>query len=264
MLLVFLLGAIVGVVMGLTGAGGGILAVPLLVFGLNLTITEAGPIGLLAVGLSSAMGALIGLKSKIVRYKAVFLVASSGILMAPLGAWLAHRLDAKLIGILFAFVLIWVAYKTFKEIAPLSDELKSAIVAPPCIRNNLNGRFIWTSRCAGILSFSGGIAGVLSGLLGVGGGFVMVPVLQRYTDLTAQSVVATSLAVISLVSLTSIAASITAGEFNVAIAFPFAAGSVVGISVGVMITSRLQPKYPKLAFGFICLGVSIGMIFKFL
>ena len=55
------LGAAVGLILALTGAGGGILAVPLLVFGLHLSIVEAAPIGLLAVGLASAVGALLGL-----------------------------------------------------------------------------------------------------------------------------------------------------------------------------------------------------------
>ena len=85
MVLTVFLGALVGIVMGLTGAGGGILAVPLLVFGLHLTIVEAGPVAMLAVGISATVGALLGLKANIVRYRATLLIAVSGILMAPLG-----------------------------------------------------------------------------------------------------------------------------------------------------------------------------------
>ena len=58
-----ILGALVGVIMGLTGAGGGILAVPLLVFGLHLTVASAAPLGLLAVGIAAAMGAAVGLRA---------------------------------------------------------------------------------------------------------------------------------------------------------------------------------------------------------
>ena len=56
------LGAIIGAVLALTGAGGGILAVPLLVFGLGLSMVEAAPVGLLAVGLAAAVGAVLGLR----------------------------------------------------------------------------------------------------------------------------------------------------------------------------------------------------------
>ena len=269
MITALLLGALVGVVMGLTGAGGGILAVPLLIFGMpltgmHLTVAEAGPIGLLAVGISAAVGALLGLKAKIVRYRAALLVASSGILMAPLGVWLAHRLDTRLMSVLFAVVLGWVAYKTLSEIGGRHGKLKSERLTTPCIRDDTSSRFIWTSRCAGALSLSGAITGILSGLLGVGGGFVMVPALQRYTDLATRSVVATSLAVISLVSLTGVAASISAGYFDWEVALPFATGSVAGLGLGSMLTSRLPQKYPKLAFGFICIVVAVGMIVKLL
>ena len=126
-----LLGAVVGIVMGLTGAGGGILAVPLLVFGMHLTIAEAGPVGLLAVGVSAAAGALMGLKAGIVRYRATVLIAGTGILLAPLGVWLAHRLDTRLLSLLFAAILAWVAYKTFREIVGRSVESTSLTLDRP-------------------------------------------------------------------------------------------------------------------------------------
>jgi uncharacterized membrane protein YfcA len=257
-----LLGAAVGIVMGLTGAGGGILAVPLLVFGMHLTVAEAGPIGLLAVGVSAAVGALIGLKAGIVRYRAALLIGSSGILLAPLGLWLAHRLDTRLLSLLFAGVLAWIAYRTLKEAGRRSAGATSVIVDRPCIRDDVSGRFIWTNKCAGVLSIAGAIAGVLSGLLGVGGGFVLVPALQRSTDLAAQSIVATSLAVIALVSLTGVATSMSAGHFNISVALPFATGSVVGMGIGSILTSHLPANYLKIAFAIICFAVAAGLIAK--
>lgn len=262
MLIVFL-GILVGLVMGLTGAGGGILAVPLLVFSLDLPILEAAPVALLAISISAAVGAMLGLKAKIVRYRATFLIAFCGILMVPIGVWIAYRLDTTLMSLLFAGVLGWVAYKTFHEIyrQNLAAELESA---PPCIRNDYSGRFIWTNSCALALSLSGIIAGTLSGLLGVGGGFVIVPALQRYTDLDMQSVVATSLAVIFIVSLISVAASFSAGHLNFGIALPFAAGSVVGIGATSILKPRMPQNYLKLAFGMMCFIVAVAMIIKVL
>jgi uncharacterized membrane protein YfcA len=261
MTLIIILGALVGLIMGLTGAGGGILAVPLLVFGLQLTVAEAGPIGLLAVGIAAAMGAIISLKAKIVRYRAALLIAGTGILLAPAGIWLAQRLDTRILSVVFAVVLLWVAYKSFKESRQDSHPILSDS-DPPCIRDTESGRFIWTTKCAGRLSVAGSIAGVLSGLLGVGGGFVMVPALQRYTDLAMQSVVATSLAVIALISLTGVVTSISGGHFNYAVGVPFAMGAVAGMLMGGMLSSRLSPKYLKIAFAGISLIVAAGMILK--
>lgn len=261
MTLAIILGALVGVVMGLTGAGGGILAVPLLVFGLQLTVVQAGPIGLLAVGVAAAMGAIIGLKAGIVRYRAALLIAATGILLAPAGVWLAQRLDTRILSLLFAMVLLWVAYKNFRE-SRQDGDANSSDTEPPCILDMQSGRFLWTTTCAIRLAVSGSIAGVLSGLLGVGGGFVMVPALQRYTDLAMRSVVATSLAVIALISITGVAASIVGGHFSLAIGTPFAAGAVAGMLLGSALSSRLSPSYLKTAFALICLIVAAGMIIK--
>jgi len=255
------LGALVGIVMGLTGAGGGILAVPLLVFGLNLTILEAGPVAMLAVGISATVGALIGLKAKIVRHRTSLLIAISGILMAPVGVWIAHRLDTRLMNLIFASVLGWVAFRTLYDIYLKEPKLELKDT-PPCIRNDYSGRFIWTNTCAIALSISGSIAGTLSGLLGVGGGFVIVPALRRYTDLDMQSVIATSLAIIALVSLTSVGASIYTGNLNVEIVLPFASGSVLGVGVASILRPQLPQKYLKTVFGIMCFMVAIAMIIK--
>ena len=86
------LGLLIGLIMALTGAGGGILAVPLLVFGAQLSVAEAGPVGLVAVGIAAALGAALGLKTGIVRYRAALLMAGTGVLLSPLGILLARRL----------------------------------------------------------------------------------------------------------------------------------------------------------------------------
>ena len=73
-----------------------------------------------------------------------------------------------------------------------------------------------------MLSLTGLLSGLLSGLLGVGGGFVVVPALTRYTNLNTQSVIATSLGVIALVSGGSVAAAAVGGSIAWPIAVPFA------------------------------------------
>lgn len=256
------MGALVGMIMGLTGAGGGILAVPLLVFVLHFTVAQAGPIGLLAIGIAAAMRTMWGLRQKVVRYRAAVLIAGAGILMAPAGVWLAQHLDTRVLSLLFAFILLWVGYKTFKEAGERSAPAESSCVALPCIRDIESGRFIWTTKCTGFLSASGSVVGVLSGLLGVGGGFVMVPMLRRYTDLPMKSVIATSLAVIALISLAGVVASISAGQFNFTVGAPFSAGALIGMLLGGVLSSRLPNKHLQIAFAFICVIVAIEMIVK--
>jgi uncharacterized membrane protein YfcA len=206
------LGLLTGAILALTGAGGGILAVPLLVFGAGMNMAQAAPIGLLAVGMAAGLGAVIGLKKRVVRYRAALLIAGAGMLLSPLGLWLAARVDNRGLTLLFALVLAMVAYRGFRQAGSgsatkVEAEAATDLRRPPCVRDSASGRFIWTRPCARSLALAGGIAGLLSGLLGVGGGFVMVPALRRYTDLSMDATIATSLAVIALVSASGVASA---------------------------------------------------------
>lgn len=257
------LGLVVGVVLALTGAGGGILAVPLLVFGMQMGVAQAGPIGLLAVGMAAALGAVLGLREGIVRYRAAMLIAAAGMLLSPIGLWLAHRLDNRWLSILFAMILLLVAFRTFRQATRPPVAVPANVHSlHPCKRDGATGRFIWTSSCARALALSGTVAGLLSGLLGVGGGFVMVPALQRYTDLAMRSVVATSLAVIALVSVTGVVTSAATGGMVWSVAIPFSAGALAGMLGGRMVSARLAGPHLQIGFAVVSAAVAIGMIVK--
>jgi uncharacterized membrane protein YfcA len=105
------LGAFVGMMMALTGAGGGILSVPLLVFGLNLSIASAGPIGLLAIAVAGSLGAIHGLRTKLLRYRAALVMATLGIVLAPVGVYLAQRIPNQPLLIVFASILTVVSIR---------------------------------------------------------------------------------------------------------------------------------------------------------
>jgi uncharacterized membrane protein YfcA len=258
-----LLGFVVGVILALTGAGGGILAVPLLVFGAGLGVAAAGPIGLLAVGMAAALGAVLGLKAGIVRYKAALLTAISGMLFSPVGLWAAHHTDNRWLTALFAATLFYVAVKMIRQsLHKNAVEAKPSGRRPPCVLSPDTGKFIWTSPCALALALSGMAAGFLSGLLGVGGGFVMVPALQRCTDLSMKSVVATSLAVIALVSATGVVSSALSGHLNMTIALPFAGGALLGMLAGRTVANRISGPRMQQGFGAVSACVAIGMLIK--
>jgi uncharacterized membrane protein YfcA len=263
MLIAFGLGTAVGAIMALSGAGGGILAVPLLVFGMHQSLAQAGPIGLLAVGLAAWLGAALGLKAGIVRYKATLLMGSSGMLLSPAGLWLASRTDNRGLSILFALTLLFVAYRSFQSAMPQSlEEMTAKNRRSPCVVSAQTGRFIWNSRCARVLAMAGSVAGLLSGLLGVGGGFVMVPALHRYSNLEMRSVVATSLGVIALVSTSGVMASAVAGNLNWAIAIPFSAGALAGMLGGRQVSNSLSAAFQKKCFAVLSALVAAGLIAK--
>lgn len=263
MMLVVALGMVVGLILALTGAGGGILAVPLLVFGVHLSMAKAGPIGLLAVGMAAAMGALLGLRAKIVRYKAAVLIAASGMLTAPFGLWLAQRLPNRPLSFLFALVLFWVAYRSWRSAgAAGAAQSCCADASLPCRINPATGRFIWTFATARVFVYVGAVAGLLSGLLGVGGGFVLVPVMRRYTDLSMQSIVSTSMAVIALLSGFNVLASSLGGQLDWQIGAPFALGAVLGMLGASALAKRLAGAWLSRAFAVVTVAVALGLLAK--
>ncbi|HEY0288332.1 MAG TPA: sulfite exporter TauE/SafE family protein [Pseudomonas sp.] len=229
------LGIIVGAILALTGAGGGILAVPLLVFGLGLSMVEAAPVGLLAVGLAAWVGALLGLRKGIVRYRAAGFIAGMGIVVTPLSLWLAHQLPNRPLALGFSLVLVYACLRIYRKAAHqrLHGQPAPRAAFLPCVLNQQVGRLRWTLPCARSLAITGVLAGLLSGLLGVGGGFVIIPALTRYTDLDMKSIVATSLAVIALVSTGSVITASVSGVMHWPVAVPFAAGAVIGLLSGL-------------------------------
>lgn len=110
-----LLGLVIGIILALTGAGGAILAVPALVFGAHQSVAQAGPVGLLAVGMAAALGAVLGLRAGTVRYRAALLISAAGMALSPLGLWLAQRIENRWLTLVFAMVLLFVAYRTYRQ-----------------------------------------------------------------------------------------------------------------------------------------------------
>ena len=252
------MGALIGLVMALTGAGGGVLAIPLLVFGLNLSLQQAAPVGLVAVGSAAALGAALGLRQNIVRYRAAALIGSVGMLLAPLGVFIAQRLPNRPLLAAFAVVLIYTAWRMLKHTV-VSDPLPKAAL---CRVNSRDQRLIWTRPCARALTGTGVVAGLLSGLLGVGGGFVIIPALLRHTDLDIRSVQATSLAVIALVSVSGVSAAAAHGPLAWAVALPFAAGALLALVAGRQVAKKIDAKHLQQGFAWFCLMVALLMLVR--
>ena len=257
------LGLTVGLVLALTGAGGAIIAVPLLVFGLQLSMAQAGPVGLLAVALAASLGAVLGWRAKVLRYRAAGLMAVAGLLASPPGLWLAQRIPNAPLTALFAVVLAGVAWRTLSQVSrELRGEVGSRPASPPCRLDPTQGRLHWNGACARALLLAGGTAGFLSGLLGVGGGFVLVPTLLAFSDLPMKAVVATTMGVLALVSAGGVFNASLVGQMPWAVAWPFAAGGMVGLLAGRAFASRLSG--PRLQQGFAMLSLLIagGMLVR--
>jgi len=267
------LGLFVGFVLAITGAGGAILSLPLLVFFLDLKMIDAAPISLMAIMLSAGLAAGLGLRSGIVRYKAATLLATFGVLCAPLGVYVAHQLPEKALAILFSIVLLIVSWRSFQKfqtptllIGDDCDDPNGCDDAekeePACAVNPATSKLFWTAPCTKRLILTGGFSGFLSGLLGVGGGFIIVPTLHSISNLETKMIVATSLAVIALVSMASAFSYAGNGTILWSIAVPFVSATVVGMGIGRMLHSKIPTRMSVLIFGILSLSIAILMLMK--
>ena len=266
------LGLFVGFVLAVTGAGGAILSLPLLVFFLGIKMIDAAPISLMAITLSAGVAAGLGLRSGIVRYKAATLLATFGVLCAPLGVYVAHQLPERALAILFSIVLLTVSWQSFQKFQMTrllvendydnqsdDDEEKAE---PTCAVNPATSKLFWTVSCTKRLILTGSFSGFLSGLLGVGGGFIIVPSLHSISNLETKMIVATSLAVVALVSMASALSYAGNGQILWGIALPFITATLAGMLVGRSLQSKIPSHISVLIFGILSLAIAAVMLAK--
>lgn len=255
------LGLFVGLVLAFTGAGGTILAIPLLAFFLNLSMTEAAPIALFSVLLTAIVATVHGLYTEIVRYRAAIVIGIFGIIFAPMGVWLTQYLSNQTLTILFAFVLMYVATSMWLQSIEAS-KINLSKPLPACVVNPATSRLFWTALCTKRLIATGSIAGFLSGLLGVGGGFVIVPTLTKVTNLEMKSIVATSLAVTALVSSVSLAVYSKQYAINMEIAITFAATTLMSMLATKTFSHKISNKIILRGFAIFAYLIAIAMVIK--
>ena len=262
--LAILFGAVVGLSLGLTGGGGAIFAVPLLVYGLGVDPREAIGASLVTVGAAALVGFLQRWRVGLVEMRTGLLFAAAGMTTAPLGSWLAARIPEALLLLLFALLMLVVAVRMWRKARDVAER-HVLVVRPdepgPVCRRDPEGVLHWNSRCALLLVGVGLGTGVLTGLFGVGGGFIIVPALVLLSGMGIQRSVGTSLLVIALVSMSGTTSLIATGR-----AIPwsvvgwFVAGSLIGLGVGSRLASRIGGPKLQRVFAVAILFVAVFVI----
>ena len=249
-------GLAIGGLLGLTGAGGGILAVPALMVSQGWTVAQAAPVGLLAVTLSALVGTFEGLSKHIVRYRAALWIALISIPSARYGVHLAGIISPVWLTLAFSLVMLIIAYRIFfNKVHDHGNAL--------CKVNQTTGRLIWNMKTALSLGAIGLVAGLLTGLLGVGGGFVIVPALRKVTDLDMRSIIATSLMIIFLIGGVSISAHVLDGfQYPVSVTLTFVLACIVGMLIGRRVMHRIDSNQVQKIFATTVMGVAIYLIYS--
>lgn len=235
------LGALIGVLLGLLGGGGSILAVPALVYGMGLGIEQAIPISLIVVATASAVGALPKIRAGQVQWRLAGIFAAAGIPATVAGSAISRHLPQPALMIGFAAVMV------FAGIRMLTDQENTGTACEVEA-----GRVNW--RCCAPRSIGAGLlVGLLTGLFGVGGGFLIIPALVVVLGVEMSVAVGTSLLIITANSVAGIFSHLGAitVDWTVIAVFVAAAmaASLVAGHLGTKVdTTRLQRWFAYLVF----------------
>lgn len=258
-----LTGIVVGLALGLTGAGGSILAVPLLVWSLGWSLQQAAPVALLAVCASAFLGTAIAWDVSLIRYRLATLMAFAGVIIAPLGLMAAAALPQNLLSALLAGVMAISAARMWRQSQPLQAANTPVGRQNWCSLNPDTGRIIWNRTAVLTVTGVGALAGFLAGLLGASGGVIMVPGLRSFSALSMHSAVATTLMAIALISACTVGLSLLHGsELPWRVALPFVAGAAAGMLAGRRIAPAVAGRRLQQGFAALVLLAGVGMALR--
>lgn len=265
-----LFGAVVGLALGLTGGGGSIFAVPLLIYGLGVAPGSAVVISLVAVATTAATGAVEGMMRGVVELRAALILAVAGMISAPAGVYLGGLVAGRVIVIAFAILMCVVALRMLVRARGVPEQarvVRSRIAAEAAAdrgtvcRYSQDGRLRLNAPCSAALIAAGLLVGVLSGFFGVGGGFLIVPALVLITEMGIHRAVATSLLVIVLVGLSGVMSSVLAGRaIDWPLALLFIVGGILGMLAGRLLARRLAGATLQTLFALAMLAIAVFML----
>ena len=259
MLLLGFVGALLmGLVLGLIGGGGSILTVPIMVYFLDVNPILATAYSLFIVGITAFVGAVRNFQNQLVDFKTGIIFA----IPAFIGVYIARAYFIEMIPdeiiilsavlqkgtaimIFFSLIMLLASYFMIRE---NNNEIKSSTINYSKL----------------ILSIEGLVVGILTGIVGAGGGFLIIPALVLFAKLPMKKAVATSLMIIAIKSLFGFIGDL--GNVNLIFDWPllilFTILAVIGIYFGIYLTKFIEGKSLKKGFGWFVLVMAFVILFK--
>lgn len=241
MIIAYTLAVLIGLALGLLGGGGSIITVPVLVYAAKIPPQTAIVMALAIVGVTSVAGSITKARRGLVHGRAALLFSSTGIVGAFLGAQLTSLVPAPVLLSLFAFLMLIVAGAML--IKKNETELPASSQCRP-----------W--RCAS----AGMGVGAMTGFIGVGGGFLIVPALVHFGNVPLTTAVGTSLVVIAINSFAGLAGHWQHGALNWGNTLLFSIMALIGMAAGEMLTPRIPRERLRKGFAWFVIAVALFVL----
>jgi len=246
-----LLAVLIGVSLGLIGGGGSILAAPVLIYVMGVPSKSALAMTLVIVGVASLIGVLPHWRNGNVNLRTAALFAPPAMVGAYFGARVAS-LDAVLpilqLGV-FAAMMVFASVMMIRKGSKKQQKID-------LMADEHHGSQWWAIAAEGL-----GV-GMLTGFVGIGGGFLVIPALVLLGGMPMKEAIGTSLIILALKSVTGFAGYVgnVPIEWGLLISFTIAAG--IGIILGAYINRFIEAKYLEKGFGYFVLAVAVFIIIR--
>lgn len=253
----FVCAVLIGIVVGLLGGGGAILAVPVLVYLLGFPTDEATAYSLFVVAATALAGSIRYIRKKLVNYTAAFFFLVPSVIFVYLTRlWLVQIIPQEItfrdlvvskkfvLMVLFALLMIGAGTSMLRKISADAPQNEA----------DKKWKLVTISAC-------GCLVGFLAGLLGAGGGFLIVPVLVLFVKLHVKVAVGTSLTVIAGQSLFGFLGDVHASDtLDWSFLLAFTSLSLLGMVLGTVISGKLRPENIRRIFGVFTIMMGIVIL----
>jgi uncharacterized membrane protein YfcA len=242
-------GALIGLVLGATGGGGSLLAIPLLVYGLGMKVQPATVLSLIVVAASALIGVYQRRQSGEVKVKPALIFSITGAAGAWVGAFGHRFVREETVLLLFGVVMIVAAWRMWRS----SGQSDSRFTGESCAER-------FPRSCWIKVSLIGVVVGLLTGFFGVGGGFVIVPALALVLGFPMRMAVSTSLLIIALVAIGGLAGHLHTGQMDWPLIGLLLLGSVIGMTGGSWVAHQVSSATLAKSFAVGAIGVAIVLM----
>lgn len=236
-----LLGFVIGLTLGFLGGGGSILTVPALVYIVGQSPQAAVTASLMIVGMNSAMGAFFHRTQGTQNWQVALIFGGAGMVAAYLSAGLSKLLPSTVLMILFALLMLVVGGLMIFSKPPKNQE------------QSKHNWFVTLTSGAGV--------GVLTGFLGVGGGFLIVPALVMLVGLPMRQAVGTSLIVIAMNSLAGFLGHLNGASIDMLVVTIFVVAGLFGSLSGTKLAKIIKPDYLRTSFALFVMLLAVFLLY---
>ena len=262
-LLLVLSGLAAGTFGAMLGLGGGILIVPILSLGFGVPLSAAAGTSLVCVIATSTGAAAFNVRAGRADVRLGITLGAATVVGAATGGIAAAFIPDRLLAGLFAALMAYTAFSMLRRLQSGSRSAESEADADPTVPDGPDAPAYRTHRLP--LAMGGSVAaGNLSGLLGVGGGIISVPLMRLVMGAPMRVAVATSNFMIGITAAAGAAAYLFRGEVDPRVAAPVVIGVTLGAALGATISARIRPGWLSILFvvvvGYVALRMALRAV----